>query len=391
MALADVTDPAAVRAALDEFDRVGREAFLARYGFGPAYRFFVRRDGQEYDSKAVLGAAHGYQFPDRGPLGHGDFSGGTPTVRKLQELGFDVIDATAAVTRSGRVFGELPGFPPGSSFRDRQELAASGVHKPLQAGISYSEREGADSIVVSGGYEDDEDYGDTIVYTGHGGNDPATKRQVADQEFARGNLALAKNADEGLPVRVIRGAGGDASHSPDAGYRYDGLYAVERYWHEVGRSGYRVWRYRLLQVTDPILTEEDSRPESETDEAAPRVLSTAQRIVRSTAVSRRVKELHDHRCQLCGVQLETPSGFYAEGAHIRPLGRPHDGADKEGNILCLCPNDHVMLDTGGLHVLDDLTVVISATGQPIGSLRTVPTHVIDVAALEYHRDHVASV
>jgi integrase len=40
------------------------------------------------------------------------------------------------------------------------------------AGISGGEREGADSIVVSGGYEDDEDYGDVIVYTGAGGNDP---------------------------------------------------------------------------------------------------------------------------------------------------------------------------------------------------------------------------
>ncbi len=37
------------------------------------------------------------------------------------------------------------------------------------AGISGSESEGADSIVLSGGYEDDEDLGDEIVYAGHGG------------------------------------------------------------------------------------------------------------------------------------------------------------------------------------------------------------------------------
>jgi putative restriction endonuclease len=32
------------------------------------------------------------------------------------------------------------------------------------AGISGAEREGADSIVVSGGYEDDEDCGNTIIW-----------------------------------------------------------------------------------------------------------------------------------------------------------------------------------------------------------------------------------
>jgi putative restriction endonuclease len=97
------------------------------------------------------------------------------------------------------------------------------------AGISGSGTEGADSVVLSGGYEDDEDRGEVIVYTGHGGNDPNTKRQVADQEFSRGNLALAVNRKEGLPVRVIRGAELDSPYAPERGFRYDGLYVVESY------------------------------------------------------------------------------------------------------------------------------------------------------------------
>src|SRR3954447_18590718 len=105
-------------------------------------------------------------------------------------------------------------------FDSRQAAHDAGAHRPLQAGISGAAAEGADSIVVSGGYEDDEDYGDVIVYTGHGGNDPATARQVADQRLERGNLALAVSADRGLPVRVVRGAGGDAAYSPTRGYRY---------------------------------------------------------------------------------------------------------------------------------------------------------------------------
>jgi putative restriction endonuclease len=57
-----------------------------------------------------------------------------------------------------RIFGEIEGIAVGTEFANRAKLAASGIHKPTQAGISGSTTEGADSIVVSGGYEDDEDY-----------------------------------------------------------------------------------------------------------------------------------------------------------------------------------------------------------------------------------------
>ena len=91
MALADVTDRGAVLAAMQEFDRLGREDFLHRYGFGPSREYEVLHDGQRYDSKAVLGAAHGHQHGDAGPLRSDDFSGGAPTIRKLEELGFNVV------------------------------------------------------------------------------------------------------------------------------------------------------------------------------------------------------------------------------------------------------------------------------------------------------------
>ena len=87
-----------------------------------------------------------------------------------------------------RVFGHIEEIAIGTEFSDRQALSAAGVHNPIQAGISGSGSEGADSIVISGGYEDDLDIGDIVIYTGHGGRDLMSGRQIADQELTRGNL-----------------------------------------------------------------------------------------------------------------------------------------------------------------------------------------------------------
>lgn len=92
--LSSLQSPAAVQAALDEFAKLGRVAFLERYAFGKSRDFVVRnpRTGELCDSKAIVGAAYGHQFPHEGPLKAEDFSGGEATVvPKLQSLGFEVV------------------------------------------------------------------------------------------------------------------------------------------------------------------------------------------------------------------------------------------------------------------------------------------------------------
>jgi putative restriction endonuclease len=283
-----------------------------------------------------------------------------------------------------RVFGDIPGVPVGTLFRNRSELSASGVHRPTMAGISGSANEGADSIVVSGGYEDDEDYSDVIIYTGHGGNDPNTGKQIADQELTYGNMALAKSYTDGLPIRVIRGARGDPRYSPTEGYRYEGLYFVERYWQQEGLSKHLILRFRLHRRPSEgdLDREVDNTPAAAGP--APRAAVQVHRLVRNTAAAQAVKELHNHACQICGTRIESPAGSYAEAAHIRPLGRPHDGPDVPENILCLCPNDHVRFDTGSLFILDTLHVV-DMNGARIGQLRTLPNHQVGSQYLTYHR------
>ena len=83
-----------VEAAIAEFDRVGRAYFLEKYGFGKSREYMLRdpTSGKLYDSKAIVGAAYGYAFPDEGALKATDFSGGEATVeRLLTDLGFQVV------------------------------------------------------------------------------------------------------------------------------------------------------------------------------------------------------------------------------------------------------------------------------------------------------------
>lgn len=150
----------------------------------------------------------------------------------------------------GYIFGDVPGQPEGTVYPSRKALSRAGVHRPVRAGISGSALEGAESIVLSGGYEDDRDDGDTIVYTGQGGRDAMSGRQKGNQMLLRGNLALACSQRLGRPVRVVRGSGQGPPYAPRSGYRYDGLYQVCNHWKERGRAGFLIWRFRLEKIAD---------------------------------------------------------------------------------------------------------------------------------------------
>src|ERR1700704_3303883 len=104
-------------------------------------------------------------------------------------------------TSDRTILGEIPDIQPGSFFRDRQELHDKKLHRGLMRGIAPH----GSSIVLSGGYVDDEDLGDVIIYTGEGGRDPKTGRQIAVQQLLLGNRALAENHLNGIPIRVHRG------------------------------------------------------------------------------------------------------------------------------------------------------------------------------------------
>jgi putative restriction endonuclease len=268
----------------------------------------------------------------------------------------------------------------GQNYADRKALHEAGIHRGLMQGIAPK----GESIVLSGGYVDDEDDGDLIVYTGEGGRDSKTGRQIADQALSGGNKWLAHNCVEGIPVRVTRGHKLESSYAPTLGYRYDGLYQIASYWSEKGRNGFLVYRFRLERLSgqSPLGEQRSHNPAGPLlgaglGSATPqRELTTSSRVVRSTVVGNTVKEHYDHTCQICDVRLVTPGGPYAEGCHVRPLGKPHNGPDKTDNVICLCPNCHVLFDKHAITIDASLNVMPSNRPMTFRSGHSIhPDHV----------------
>lgn len=94
MRIQEIQDPAAVRAAMAEYDRLGRSYFLEKYGFAKAREYMLRdpSSGRLYDSKAIVGVAYAYAFAGQAPLAASAFSGGEATVEHLlTSLDFEVV------------------------------------------------------------------------------------------------------------------------------------------------------------------------------------------------------------------------------------------------------------------------------------------------------------
>ena len=290
---------------------------------------------------------------------------------------------------------KLPPFPGfnddvkvGTTFSNREAVRMAGLHNQIQAGICFhsTDDKSAFSVVTrdKGGYIDDEDYGDELLYTGQGGRDNNTGKHIADQELKRGNRALVVSYELQKPIHLIRGF--TAKGSTPAFYRYDGLFNVENYWIEKGRAGFKVFRFRLVEI-NVIENKEINIPKktfqvtAEGNENPGRKTVTTSSPIRDQKLAKQVKELYEYKCQICDIQINVPTGFYAESAHIKPLGKPHHGPDKVENIICLCPNHHVMFDNYTFTIDDNFDLIGIE-----GSLKVDENHNIDQQFLKYHRN-----
>jgi hypothetical protein len=84
--------------AIEDYDRLGQDRFLAEHGFGRATAYLLIYRGRSYDSKAILGVAYKYATGVR--IGSHEFSGGTSgAAGVLRRLGFEVRDMRAAAAQ----------------------------------------------------------------------------------------------------------------------------------------------------------------------------------------------------------------------------------------------------------------------------------------------------
>jgi len=162
--------------------------------------------------------------------------------------------------------------------------------------------------------------------------------------------------------RTIENHSSDSQNFAGSRARNDVFYSVEG----IGRG---IWGLReVIHYTPNAFDIEKPEPTTRTRVETYRVL-------RDTALARRLKDLHQNSCQICGVQLQLSGRTYSEGHHIKPLGRPHNGPDVAENILVLCPNHHALLDYGAIEL-------------DLATLQQDPDHHIATEYVSYHNTEI---
>ncbi|KAG9083232.1 hypothetical protein FS749_006204 [Ceratobasidium sp. UAMH 11750] len=179
-----------------------------------------------------------------------------------------------------KTFGLIPGVHIGTWWETRAECSSAAIHAPFVAGIAGGPK-GAYSVALSGGYDDDVDMGEAFTYTGSGGRDlkgtkanpknlrtaPQSSHQTFENSF---NKSLLISSQTKKPVRVIRGFKLPSKYAPKSGYRYDGIYVVEKAWIEPGNNPGRfdVCKFAFRRVPGQPKIPERSANDDDSEEEA---------------------------------------------------------------------------------------------------------------------------
>ena len=129
----------------------------------------------------------------------------------------------------------------------------------------------------------------------------------------------------------------------------------------------------------------DKSPEEQ--KAPSRRTINVERIIRNNALCRFLKILYTNRCQICGFTFKLPNGRgYSESHHIKPLGKPHYGIDKETNLVILCPQHYAMFDFGviGIEPVKFALLHIDRNNHEFGKKLKLSNDKLAREFLEYH-------
>ena len=365
MSLRDITDPRAVRSAIEEFRTLGRDTFLAKYGFGPARDYFLVDRNERFDSKAVAAAAHGTQFPKEGPLKAGQFSGGDATVRrKLEELGFTVtgpeqsaqetldpnaLSVQAEHARRVDLWSRLiaargPSDVSAATLNDLKIFyGARGiwVDKTTTAGIGGSSSGVTVALLHTGSAYADDLSEDSVIY-----HYPQTERNGRDLAEISATKAAATLS---LPVFFV------SYPRPKAPTRNVKLAWVQA-WDDDQK-----WFYIEFGEHRPSELPPNGEPENPFIVTMPREAVSRTSIAwrRSAAFKFAVFERYrPAECCVCGMRV---TGLL-DAAHV--VGVEHDGSDDPRNGLIFCATHHRAFDADMFAIRPNDLQIISGKRQP---------------------------
>jgi 5-methylcytosine-specific restriction enzyme A len=376
LGLSDLTEPA-VLGALAEFDKLHRDDFLKKYGFGRSRGYFINYQGRAYDSKAIAGAAHGYVGGGLKPLRASEFSGGDKTVAKrLRELGFSVSEP-AGIALEG-----VP-FENGKVYHRQSEIhqvfggqERGGIATP--SGVPYVFLFTGESGTQFG-YADGWRPDGVFAYTGEG--------QKGDMEFVRGNKAIRDHMIDGRDLLLF-----EASQTKGL-YAFKGCFAFAGWELIDGPDGDGHQRKAIVFELVPVGEVEAAPPPLKEIEQLDlenksllelRALALAAALtpttppkearrayyIRSATVKAYVLRRADGHCEACKSEapfLKKDGSPYLEPHHIKLIS--DGGPDHPAFVGAVCPTCHRRIHHGtdGAKINSELELYVWSLEKPQGA------------------------
>lgn len=319
--------------AVAEFDRLGRDSFLTKYGFGPSRSFWLVHDGHRYDSKAIIGAARGFARPDLGPLKPNEFSGGEATVRRLlEQLGFTVevdgarVETTDLTSQQLKLDEIYTREDLKSIFGITDATINTGVFRPKGTSsvwLFITEEKTADRTQYRDHLE-----GDTLYWQG--------------QTSGRTDGLIIGHKAQGLELLVFLRK--RKYEHPGAGFKYLGPFDY------VSHSGEGPTSFVLQRHTPgtPIIAatvaDEDVFDPANIDDARQRISRTIAQRRGQRAFRDALLAAYEGRCAISGCSVVD----VLEAAHIHPYRGPE--TNKVVNGLLLRADLHTLFDCGLLAI-----------------------------------------
>ncbi len=328
-----VTSRQAVFDAMDEFRRLGRDAFIEAYSapdarFRRSREFFVLQDGVAYDSKPLVAAAYGHQHGRRKALHSDDFSGGPAVQAAMDRLDFKLVRWTSPRLELGKVYtrADLRAI-----FDVTDATLNTGVFQPPKQEsiwLFVTREKPADRTQYVNDFE-----GDLLHWQG--------------QTAGRTDRKIIEHAADGRELLVFYRE--RTRQYPGGGFRYEGPF------HYVSRSGAEPTSFvlrRTSEFADQDLPEDSFNPNS-IEDGRKKVWAQVKRRQGQPAFRRELLAAYGGRCAVTGCPIEA----LLEAAHIHPyLG---DETNIVQNGLLLRADIHTLFDLGFIAVGADGRLLVS--------------------------------